>query len=181
MIEMHVAQLVADAHYGTPIVLLSDSTKRRVLPIWIGDPEAIAISRILKNIKSERPMTHDLMLNAIQLLGYKIKQIEINELAANTYYATIKLIVNDPSGKLEEEKSLDSRPSDAIALALRAKAPIFVSAQVIAEGTIPADSEKDKEESQEFKKFIEGLKASDFNVEKPDSPNENQKKPENDN
>ncbi len=94
---------------------------------------------------------------------------------------TIKLIVNDPSGKLEEEKSLDSRPSDAIALALRAKAPIFVSAQVIAEGTIPADSEKDKEESQEFKKFIEGLKASDFNVEKPDSPNENQKKPENDN
>lgn len=176
MIEMYVAQLVADAYNGMPIVLLSDSTKRRVLPIWIGDPEAIAISRILKNIKSERPMTHDLLLNAINLLGYKVKQIEINELSSSTYFATIRLVVNDPSGNLEETKSLDSRPSDAIALALRANAPIFVSAQVVAEGTIPADTQKDREESQEFKKFIDGLKASDFKIDKPNKNSDTKKK-----
>ncbi len=176
MIEMYVAQLVADAYNGMPIVLLSDSTKRRVLPIWIGDPEAIAISRILKNIKSERPMTHDLLLNAINLLGYKVKQIEINELSSSTYFATIRLIVNDPTGNLEETKSLDSRPSDAIALALRANAPIFVSAQVVAEGTIPADTQKDKEESQEFKRFIDGLKASDFKIDKPNKNSDTKKK-----
>ena len=176
MIEMYVAQLVADAYNGMPIVLLSDSTKRRVLPIWIGDPEAIAISRILKNIKSERPMTHDLLLNAINLLGYKVKQIEINELSSSTYFATIRLVVNDPTGNLEETKSLDSRPSDAIALALRANAPIFVSAQVVAEGTIPADTQKDKEESQEFKRFIDGLKASDFKIDKPNKNSDTKKK-----
>jgi bifunctional DNase/RNase len=72
------------------------------------------------------------------------------------------LQVNDPLNRLEQTKPIDARPSDAIALALRAKAPIFVSAQVVADGTIPADFEKDEEEAEEFKKFIDGLKASDF-------------------
>jgi hypothetical protein len=88
--------------------------------------------------------------------------VEINELAANTYFATIILLIDDPEHKLDTTKSIDARPSDAIALALRAKAPIFVSAQVVADGTIPADFEKDEAEAQEFKKFIDNLKASDF-------------------
>jgi bifunctional DNase/RNase len=162
MIEMFVAGIALDARNGHPIVVLNDSTKRRALPIWIGMAEANAISRALDNFKPERPMTHDLLLNLVTSLGYTVKQIEINELASNTYFATILLLIDDPEHKLDTTKSIDARPSDAIALALRAKAPIFVSAQVIADGTIPADFEKDEEEAQEFKKFIDGLKASDF-------------------
>src|SRR5262249_2093862 len=162
MIEMNVAGIALDARTGHPIVVLNDSTKRRALPIWIGVAEASAISRALDNLKPERPMTHDLLLNLIGSLGYKVKQVEINELAANTYFATILLLIDDPEHRLDTTKSIDARPSDAIALALRAKSPIFVSAQVVADGTIPADFEKDEEEAQEFKKFIDNLKASDF-------------------
>lgn len=162
MIEMFVAGIALDARSGQPIVVLNDPTKRRALPIWIGMAEASAISRALDNHKPERPMTHDLLLNVIQSLGYKVKQVEINELSSNTYFATIQLQINDPTNQLETLKPIDSRPSDAIALALRAKAPIFVSAQVVADGTIPADFEKDEAEAEEFKKFVDNLKASDF-------------------
>ncbi len=168
MVEMFVAGIALDARSGQPIVVLNDQTKRRALPIWIGMAEASAISRALDNYKPERPMTHDLLLNVITSLGYKVKQVEINELSSNTYFATIQLQLNEPgtppSTSIETLKPIDSRPSDAIALALRAKAPIFVSAQVVADGTIPADFEKDEAEAQEFKKFIEGLKASDFKL-----------------
>ncbi len=160
MIEMHVAGIALDARNGHPIVVLNDETKRRALPIWIGMAEANAISRALDNFKPERPMTHDLLLNVISALGYKVDRIEINELSSNTYFATIRLVIGDK--RLDNAKAIDSRPSDAIALALRAKAPIFVSAQVVADGTIPADFEKDEEEAKEFKKFVDGLKASDF-------------------
>lgn len=161
MIEMHVAGIALDARNGHPIVVLNDETKRRALPIWIGMAEANAISRALeKDNKPERPMTHDLLLNVITVLGYKVERIEINELSSNTYFATIRLVVGD--ARIDASKAIDSRPSDAIALALRATAPIFVSAQVVADGTIPADFEKDEEEAKEFKKFVDGLKASDF-------------------
>ena len=163
MIEMYVAGIALDARNGHPIVVLNDSTKRRALPIWIGMAEANAIGRALDNYKPERPMTHDLLLSVIQALGYKVKQIEINELSSNTYFATIMLVAPPAEGQKEEVvKPMDSRPSDAIALALRAKAPIFVSPQVVADGTIPADLEKDAEEAEEFKSFIENIKASDF-------------------
>jgi bifunctional DNase/RNase len=164
MIEMTVAGIALDARTGHPIVVLNDSSKRRALPIWIGMFEANAITRALENFKPERPMTHDLLLSSIQQLGYRVKHIEINELSSNTYFATIVLQINDPTNKLAAEnvKPIDARPSDAIALALRAKAPIFVAPQVVAEGTIPADFEKDEEEAEEFKKFVDNLKASDF-------------------
>ncbi len=169
MIEMYVAGIALDARNGHPIVVLNDPTKRRALPIWIGMAEANAISRALDDQKPERPMTHDLLLNAIQMLGYTIKQIEINELASNTYFAAIVLNSKDK----QAAKTLDARPSDAIALALRAKCPIFVSEQVIADGTIPADYEKDEEEAEEFKKFIDGIKASDFKPSSPGGSNSN--------
>lgn len=164
MIEMFVAGIALDARNGHPIVVLNDSTKRRALPIWIGMAEANAITRALDSVKPERPMTHDLLLNLITALGYKVEKVEINELASNTYFATIVLVSSDPARKFEPTKPIDARPSDAIALALRAKSPIFVSNQVVADGTIPADMEKDEQEAEEFKKFIDGLKASDFKV-----------------
>lgn len=162
MIEMTVAGIALDARTGHPIVVLNDSSKRRALPIWIGMFEANAITRALENYKPERPMTHDLLLSSIQQLGYRVKHIEINELSSNTYFATIVLQINDPTNKIDTVKPIDARPSDAIALALRAKAPIFVAPQVVLEGTIPADFEKDEEEAEEFKKFVDNLKASDF-------------------
>ena len=163
LIEMFVAGIALDARNGNPIVVLNDNAKKRALPIWIGMAEATSITKALEKVKPERPMTHDLLLNTIQKLGYKVKQVEINELNSNTYYAAIVLLIDDPEHKLDTVRTIDSRPSDAIALALRAGCPIFVSAQVVAEGTIPADLEKDEEEAQEFKKFIDNLKASDFN------------------
>ncbi|MBY0545746.1 MAG: bifunctional nuclease family protein [Candidatus Obscuribacterales bacterium] len=163
MIEMHVAGIAMDARNGHPIVVLNDEQKRRALPIWIGMFEANAITRALDNQKPERPMTHDLLLNTIMQTGFKVKHIEINEIASNTYFATIILFLLDADGK-EVLKPIDARPSDAIALALRAKAPIFVAAQVVAEGTIAADVDKDEEEQEEFKKFVDNLKASDFSL-----------------
>ena len=161
MIEMYVAAIALDARNGHPIVMLNDRSKRRTLPIWIGAYAATAIGRALDNSsKPERPMTHDLLLNVITGLGYVVDRVEINELSANTYFATIRLRVEDK--RVEADKAIDARPSDAIALALRADAPIFVSAQVVLDGTIPADSDKDEEEAEEFKKFVDGLKASDF-------------------
>jgi bifunctional DNase/RNase len=146
------------------------------LPIWIGMFEANAITRALDNIKPERPLTHDLLLSAIQQTGYKVKHIEINELASSTYFATIVLQNTNGAAESDQVKTIDSRPSDAIALALRAKAPIFVAAQVVAEATISADTEKDEEEAEEFKKFIDNLKASDFSpqigIEEPTAEDE---------
>ena len=165
MIEMTVAGIAMDARNGHPIVVLNDPLKRRALPIWIGMFEANAITRALDNYKPERPLTHDLLLSTIQQTGYKVKHIEINELASNTYFATIVLTHlgnGSGGGNGDAVKTIDARPSDAIALALRAKAPIFVAPQVVAEGTIAADFEKDEEEAEEFKKFIDNLKASDF-------------------
>ena len=166
MIEMFVAGIALDVRNGHPIVLLNDESKRRALPIWIGPAEARAITQALENHKPERPMTHDLLLNSITSLGYLVDRIEINELASNTYYATIFLKINDPSKRLDTTKPIDSRPSDAIALALRAKASIFVSAQVVSEGAIATDQEKDEQEAKDFKKFIDELKASDFKKSK---------------
>lgn len=162
MIEMHVAAIIMDARTGHPIVVLNDDSKRRALPIWIGMFEASAISKALENQKPERPMTHDLLLNAIEKLSYKVKQIEINELASSTYFATIILELNAPGLEESAVKHIDARPSDAIALALRAKAPIFVSQKVIVEGGISTGIEKDDEEAEEFKRFVDNLKASDF-------------------
>lgn len=167
MIEMHVAGIAIDAKNGHPIVVLNDQQRRRALPIWIGMFEANAITRALDNQKPERPLTHDLLLNTIMQTGFKVKHIEINELTSNTYFATIILHLNDAAGK-EVLKPIDARPSDAIALALRAKAPIFVAPQVVAEGTIAADLDKDEEEQEEFKKFLDNLKASDFSLTKPE-------------
>ncbi len=165
MLEMHVAGIALDARNGQPIVVLNDETKRRALPIWIGMAEANSIMRALENLKAERPMTHDLMLDLLVQMGYRVERIEINELTANTYFASIFLTINGKqAGGQAELQPMDSRPSDAIALALRAGSPIFVSAQVVADGTIPTDSEKDEEEAAEFKQFVEGLKASDFHA-----------------
>lgn len=102
-------------------------------------------------------MTHDLIINIIEKTGYKLDRIEINDVEKDTYYATL-FLKNDKDEFLE----IDSRPSDAIALAIRVDAPIFVTANVISNGSVSTDSAKDEEEAQEFKKFVQSIKPSDF-------------------
>ncbi|MCA9799566.1 MAG: bifunctional nuclease family protein [Cyanobacteria bacterium HKST-UBA04] len=166
MIKMYVMGIALDTRTGTPIVVLNDEENRRALPIWIGTAEASAIIRQLENIKSARPMTHDLVCNMIDQLGYHLVKVEINDLNADTYYANIYL-----SDQADKELIVDSRPSDAIALALRVEAPIYVTANVIADGTISTDQSRDEEEAGEFRDWLKDLKPADFN-RSPDSLND---------
>ncbi|HEY9869558.1 MAG TPA: bifunctional nuclease family protein [Candidatus Obscuribacterales bacterium] len=173
---MFVSEVGLDARTGQPIVLLKDEAGVRALPIWIGVAQANAILRALENVKPPRPMTHDLLLNVVEELGYEVERVEVNELTSGTFFATITLTLTDPKTKLEVKKPIDSRPSDAIALALRAKAPIFVAEAVMKEASITVETEKEQAEDEEFKHFLEGLKASDFKIEgirpDPDEPSD---------
>jgi len=172
MIEMQVMGIAIDTKSGSPIVVLNDVEKRRALPIWIGQAEASAIIRQLENIKTPRPMTHDLICNLFELADFSVERVNITDYNDTTYYATI--ILKDKKNKKFE---IDSRPSDAIVLALKNKAPIYVTPNVIMDGTISTDEERDEKETEEFKKFVNDIKPSDFknlleNLEKPDGLNE---------
>ena len=157
MIEMKVMGIALDTRTGSPIVVLHDKDNRKALPIWIGSAEASAIIRKIENLTVARPMTHDLIINIIEKLGYNLDKVLINDVEKDTYYATLYL-KNDN----DEELEIDSRPSDAIALAIRVDAPIFVTANVISNRSVSTDSAKDEEEAQEFKKFVQSIKPSDF-------------------
>ena len=158
MIEMRVMGIALDTRSGSPIVVLNDIDNRKALPIWIGSAEASAIIRKIENIPSSRPMTHDLFLDIAKQSEYGITKVEINDVDDQTYFSTIYMY----NEKLQKELQIDSRPSDAIAIALRADVPIFVSSAVLAVGSVSTDVEKDEQEAQEFKNFIKDIKPSDF-------------------
>ncbi len=157
MIEMKVMGIALDTRTGSPIVVLHDKENRKALPIWIGSAEASAIIRKIENLTVSRPMTHDLIINMIEKMGYELDKVEINDVEKETYYAT--LFLKDKEDNIIE---IDSRPSDAIAIAIRVDAPIYVTANVISNGSVSTDSAKDEEEAQEFKKFVQSIKPSDF-------------------
>ncbi len=157
MIEMRVMGIALDTRSGSPIVVLNDLENRRALPIWIGSAEASSIIRKIENIPSSRPMTHDLFINLIEATGYNIDRVEINDVDDQTYFSTIILKKEDGS-----QIELDARPSDAIAIAIRAEVSIFVTSNVLLNGAVSVDSQKDEEEAMEFKNFIKDIKPSDF-------------------
>lgn len=156
MIKMRVMGIALDTRSGSPIVVLHDKDNRKALPIWIGSAEASAIIRKIENLSVARPMTHDLISDIIEKTGFAIDRIEINDVEKETYFATIFLKNGD---KIIE---IDARPSDAIAVAIRVDAPIFVTANVLSNGAVSTDSSKDEEEAQEFKNFVQSIKPSDF-------------------
>lgn len=125
MIEMKVFGLALDEESQVPVLILKDLQEKTVLPIWIGAMEAMAISLALNDVALPRPMTHDLLLNMIHKLDAHVVAVNVTELTEGTYYADIEVEVE---GGI---RHIDSRPSDAIALALRAKAPILVSEPVL--------------------------------------------------
>ncbi len=157
MIEMKVMGIALDTRTGSPIVVLHDKENRRALPIWIGSAEASSIIRKIENLSVTRPMTHDLVISIIDKTGYKVSKVEINDVEKETYFATIFLENNE--GK---EMEIDARPSDAIAIAIRIDAPIYVTANVLSNGSVSTDSAKDAEEAEEFKNFVQSIKPSDF-------------------
>lgn len=153
MIEMDIRGIVLDPITNMPIVVLQSKETDDILSIWIGVFEANAISMKLENIHMPRPMTYDLMVNLIESLSADISYILINDLNDNTYYAEIVL------NKDGQEIRIDSRPSDAINLAIRKNVPIFVEERVLQEYKKDIQSEVDENELEEW---IKSLKPEDF-------------------
>ena len=141
-----------------PIVLLKTVDSNKFLPIWIGHPEAAAILMKLQGATTPRPMTHDLLIDMLGELDVKCTQVSVTELRDNTFFALITLTVD---GKQVE---IDSRPSDALALAVRTKAPIFAHEDVIAESAIEFEHEVEDQEEvvEKFKDFLDEVTPEDF-------------------
>jgi bifunctional DNase/RNase len=125
-IEVKIRALMMDPNSGTPIIILKDVNSETMLPIWVGAYEANAIALEIEKIAPQRPMTHDLLRNLIIEMGAKVERVVITELRDNTFFAVIEMRTTEGTAMM-----LDSRPSDAIALALRADCPIFVDVEVI--------------------------------------------------
>ena len=125
LIEMTIKGLTVDPVTNMPIVILHDEQERRVLPIWVGVFEANAIALQIENVHTPRPMTHDLLRNVIHDMQATVVRVVVSDVKDNTFFATIHL--NTPAGQV----TVDARPSDAIALALRTRAPILVEEHVI--------------------------------------------------
>ena len=145
-IEVKIRALMMDPNSGTPIIILKDVNSETMLPIWVGAYEANAIALEIEKIAPPRPMTHDLLRNLIVELGMKVERVVVTSLRDNTFYAVIEL-----SSDNGDSMRLDSRPSDAIALALRADCPIFVDLEVIqaSRNSIASDEEATDEATGE--------------------------------
>jgi bifunctional DNase/RNase len=154
-IEMTIKGLMVDPITNMPIIILRDKDGQRVLPIWVGVFEANAIALQIENVTTPRPMTHDLLKNVIHDLQGRIDKIVVSDLKENTFYALIYLTVHgDPV-------AIDARPSDAIALALRARAPIFVEERVI-DHAKTIDFAPEKGDAERLQKWLESLDPDDL-------------------
>jgi bifunctional DNase/RNase len=149
-IEMSIKGFMVDPITNTPIVILRDRDGQRVLPIWVGIFEANAIALQIENVTTPRPMTHDLLRNVIHDLNATVQKIVVCDLQENTFYALIYLAMNG------DTLTIDARPSDAIALALRTRAPIFVEESVI-DNAKPFDAAADKPDAERLHKWLESL------------------------
>jgi hypothetical protein len=149
-IEMTIKGLMVDPITNMPIIILRDKDGQKVLPIWVGIFEANAIALQIENISTPRPMTHDLLRNVIHDLKAAVQKVVVCDLRDNTFYALIYLTVDG------DTLAVDARPSDAIALALRARAPIFVEETVI-DNARSIDFSPEKADSERLQKWLEGL------------------------
>ena len=165
MLEMKVKGLTLDPLTNMPIVILKDTDEKKVLPIWVGIFEANAIALEMEQVSTPRPMTHDLIKNIIEGFQAQVARIVVNDLKDNTFYAVITINLNG------NEVLIDARPSDAIAVALRVNAPIFVAEKVIEEAKSieftehAASAEREGEnmpETDDWKQWLENLKPEDF-------------------
>jgi bifunctional DNase/RNase len=174
MVEMTIYGVSFDLVGKQPIVLLKTADGNKFLPIWIGQPEAAAILMKLQGASAPRPLTHDLLVNMLGELEVEIVRVTVTELRENTFHASITVAQNG------NEIEVDSRSSDAIAVAVRAHAPIFAADAVIEESAIEFEGEEVNEEEiiDEFKSFLDRVSAEDFaeveeeDVEEPEEREE---------
>ena len=153
-VEMKIRGLLMDPVTNTPIVILRDSGSETVLPIWVGVYEANAIALEIEKVSTPRPMTHDLIKNVLAGLDARVHKVVVTELKEDTFYAVIWM---ERDGKII---SVDSRPSDALALALRVDCPIFVEEEVLK--TSKKSSATSETTSEELRKWLEGLNDEDL-------------------
>jgi len=157
MVEMSIYGVSFDLVGKQPIVLLKTADGNRYLPIWVGHPEAAAILMKLQGATAPRPLTHDLLVNILGELDVEILRVTVTELRENTFHASITIAQNG------NEVEIDSRSSDAIAVAVRAHVPIFAADDVIDESAIEMEGEVDEEEIvDEFRSFLDRVSAEDF-------------------
>jgi uncharacterized protein len=154
-IEMTIKGLMVDPVTNMPIIILRDEAGDRVLPIWVGIFEANAIALQIENVATPRPMTHDLLRNVIQDLDGQVQKVVVSELRENTFFAVIHVAVRG------EALLIDARPSDAIALALRTKSPIFVEEEVI-DNAKSLDGTPERTDSERLQKWLESLDSDDL-------------------
>jgi bifunctional DNase/RNase len=155
LIEMTIKGLMVDPVTNTPIVILRDKEGQRVLPIWVGLVEANAIALQIENVSTPRPMTHDLLRNVIHDLDATVLKIVVCDLQDNTFYALIHL------AREGKTLAIDARPSDAIALALRTRAPIFVEPSVI-DRAKTVDFSSEQADADRLQKWLENLDPDDL-------------------
>jgi len=154
-IEMNIKGLMVDPITNMPIVILRDREGQKVLPIWVGIFEANAIALQIENVSTPRPMTHDLLRNIIHDLKATVQRIVVCDLQDNTFYAAIHLTLNG------DNLAIDARPSDAIALALRTRAPIFVEEAVI-DNAKTMDPSPERADANRLHKWLESLDPDDL-------------------
>ncbi len=156
---MEIVGVRVELPSNSPIVLLREvEGRRRLLPIFIGGPEATAIALALDEVVTPRPMTHDLVKNVLDDLGVTLERLEITDLSDGTFYAELHL---EAAG---QPTVVSSRPSDGIALAMRMAAPVYAAERVIDEAGYLADDEEEREEVvEQFREFIDSVNPDDFN------------------
>jgi bifunctional DNase/RNase len=155
MIEMEITGVRVELPTNQPIVLLRERGGERYLPIWIGAAEAAAIALSLQGVVTPRPMTHDLIQNILEDLQVNVHRIVVTELRDSTFFASIQLQRNGDSYEIS------SRPSDAIALAVRMAIPIFADESVLEEASILIPGDED-EEVEKFREFLDNVSPEDF-------------------
>jgi bifunctional DNase/RNase len=155
LVEMFIKGLMIDPVTNMPIVILRDDGNQRTLPIWVGPVEANSIALQIENISPARPMTHDLLNNVLGNLGADLRRVVICDLREGTFFAYLEL---DRSG---EVMYVDARPSDALALSLRAKAPVFVDTQVLDEAK-SVDVSSDEADRERLQRWLESLDPDDL-------------------
>lgn len=156
MIEMQLVGVRVELPTNQPIVLLREREGERFLPIWIGPVEATAIAFALQGIVTQRPMTHDLLKQVLETTGVTVNKIIITELRETTFYATLEM------SRDGQRFEVSSRPSDAIALAVRSGIPLFANEDVLADAGIIIRDDDEEVEVQKFREFIESVSPEDF-------------------
>ena len=157
MVEMGVTGIALDATSHQPIVLLGDPDGRRQVPIWVDKVQAHSIIFGLKGLHADRPMTHDLMLKLLQVAELEFDRIIISSIQDSTFHAELRLRRQDKT-----VVSLDCRPSDAIALAVRSKASIWMVEEVVSDASIPVDEEADALDTEAFRKAIANISPAEL-------------------